>query len=52
MQTTGLKPEDIPTLMDGVLRANTAQTDRFDAYLPLPAFRTTPPISLFWPMAR
>ncbi|MBB3654835.1 putative neuraminidase [Rhizobium sp. BK650] len=36
MQSTGLKPEEVPSLMDGILRANTAQTGRFDAYLPSP----------------
>ncbi|MBX4893186.1 sialidase family protein [Rhizobium bangladeshense] len=36
MQSTGLKPEEVPSLMDGVLRANIAQTGRFDAYLPSP----------------
>lgn len=39
MQTTGLKPEDVPALMDGVLRTNTAQTGRFDAYLPSPCIQ-------------
>ncbi|XAZ22705.1 exo-alpha-sialidase [Sinorhizobium sp. B11] len=39
MQPTGLKPEDVPALMDGVLRTNTAQTGRFDAYLPSPCIQ-------------
>ena len=39
MQTTGLKPEDVPALMDGVLRTNTAQTGRFDAYLSSPCIQ-------------
>ncbi len=39
MQSTGLKPEEVPALMDGMLRANTAQTGRFDAYLPSPCIQ-------------
>ncbi len=39
MQSTGLRPEEVPALMDGMLRANTAQTGRFDAYLPSPCIQ-------------
>jgi predicted neuraminidase len=39
MQSTGLKPEEVSALMDGMLRANTAQTGRFDAYLPSPCIQ-------------
>ncbi len=39
MQQTGLKPEDVPSLMDGTLRANSAQTGRLDAYLPSPCIQ-------------
>lgn len=39
MQSTGLKPEEVPALMDGMLRANTARTGRFDAYLPSPCIQ-------------
>jgi len=39
MQTTSLKPEDVPSQMDGILRPNEAQDGRFDAYLPSPCFQ-------------
>ncbi|TCS04336.1 exo-alpha-sialidase [Rhizobium sp. BK418] len=39
MQSSGLKPEQVPELMDGTLKANGAQAGRLDAYLPSPCIQ-------------
>jgi predicted neuraminidase len=39
MQSTGLGPEEVPALMNGMLKTNDAQSGRLDAYLPSPCIQ-------------